>query len=109
MAGIGIPMVEAGILASVIVLGALVAASVRLPRAGALVLVAPFGLPHGHAHGTEMAGGAAGYAMGFLLATALLHGAGVVLGSPSPGYRRVGLRIAGAAAATAASAALLIR
>lgn len=108
MGGIEIAMVESGILASVIVLGALLAAAVTLPRTVALPLVALFGLLHGHAHGTEMAGGAVGYAAGFLLATALLHAAGVVLAAPSPGWRRAGLRIAGAAAAAVASATLLI-
>ncbi|MBU8539645.1 HupE/UreJ family protein [Falsiroseomonas tokyonensis] len=77
-AGLGLPMVEAGILASVIILGALVAASARVSLALAVPLVALFGLLHGHAHGTELAGaGAFPYAAGFLIATALLHGLGV--------------------------------
>ncbi len=77
--GVGLPMVEAGILASVIILGALVAASARLSLAVAVPLVAVFGLLHGHAHGTELGGeGALGYAAGFILATAALHAAGVL-------------------------------
>jgi urease accessory protein len=77
--GLGLPMVEAGILASVIVLGALVAASARLSMVVAVPLVALFGLLHGHAHGTELAGqGAVAYAAGFLAATAALHGLGVL-------------------------------
>ncbi|WP_439596048.1 HupE/UreJ family protein [Falsiroseomonas sp.] len=77
-AGIGLPMVEAGILASVIILGALVAASARVSLALAVPLVAVFGLLHGHAHGTELEGaGAFPYAAGFLVATAALHGLGV--------------------------------
>ncbi|MDO9500863.1 HupE/UreJ family protein [Falsiroseomonas sp.] len=76
--GFGLPMVEAGILASVIILGALVAAAARFPLAIAVPLVAVFGLLHGHAHGTEMAGaGALGYAAGFILATTALHAAGL--------------------------------
>lgn len=76
--GFGLPMVEAGILASVIILGVLVAASARLSLAIAVSLVAVFGLLHGHAHGTELGGqGALGYALGFILATAALHGLGV--------------------------------
>ncbi|MGK7864310.1 HupE/UreJ family protein [Falsiroseomonas sp. E2-1-a4] len=76
--GFGLPMVEAGILASVIILGALVAAAARFPLAFAVPLVAIFGLLHGHAHGTEMGGqGALGYVAGFILATAALHAAGV--------------------------------
>lgn len=76
--GFGLPMVEAGILASVIILGALVAAAARFPLVVAVPLVAVFGLLHGHAHGTEMVGqGALGYAAGFILATAALHGLGL--------------------------------
>ncbi|NKE46654.1 HupE/UreJ family protein [Roseomonas frigidaquae] len=76
--GIGLPMVEAGILASVIILGALVAAAARFPLAAAVPLVAVFGLLHGHAHGTELGGqGALGYAAGFIVATAALHALGV--------------------------------
>lgn len=80
MAGTGLPMMEAGILGTVIILGALVATAARLPLATALALVAAFGLLHGNAHGLELAEGtgAIGYALGFLAATAALHGAGVL-------------------------------
>ena len=80
LGGTGFPMMEAGILASVIILGALVASSARLSLVAALPLVAAFGLLHGNAHGLELADGtgAFGYALGFLAATAALHGAGVV-------------------------------
>ncbi|NKC30061.1 HupE/UreJ family protein [Falsiroseomonas selenitidurans] len=80
MAGTGLPMMEAGILASVIILGALVAGATRLPLRVGLPLVAAFGLLHGNAHGLELAAGtgAPGYALGFLLATAALHGAGLL-------------------------------
>ncbi|WP_149538385.1 HupE/UreJ family protein [Siccirubricoccus phaeus] len=97
MAGIAIPGVEAGILASLIVLGALAALALRLPLAVLAGIAAFFGLLHGVAHGAELAGGAA--ALGFLLATAALHAAGVALGS---------LRAARwAGAATAAAGVLL--
>ena len=100
IAGIGLPMVEAGILASVIVLGALVAASARVRLAIAVPLVAVFGLLHGHAHGAELAAGigAAGYAFGFLAATATLHAIGV-LGAltASDGTSRNVVRAAGGA------------
>jgi urease accessory protein len=109
LAGIGLPMVEAGILASVIVLGALVGAAARLPAALALPMVAAFGLLHGHAHGTEAAGGAAGYALGFLVATALLHAAGAVAATRlAGGAGRIALRVAGGSgAALVAGIALL--
>ncbi|WP_372621143.1 HupE/UreJ family protein [Falsiroseomonas sp.] len=109
MAGVVLPLVEAGILASIIVLGALVAAWASLPAAAALSLGAVFGLLHGHAHGTEMAGDALGYAAGFLVATASLHGAGLLLTLRAGlGEPRHALRIAGAAASVVAGGALLL-
>jgi urease accessory protein len=96
--GVGLPLVEAGILASVIVLGALVAASARLPLAAAMPLVALFGLLHGHAHGTELAAqGAVAYAAGFLAATAALHGLGILAAWQVAS--RLVLRLAGGAMA----------
>ena len=79
--GTGLPGVEAGILASVLVLGVLIAASAELPLAAAAALVAAFALFHGHAHGSEMPLTHSGiaYGAGFCLATALLHGMGVAL------------------------------
>jgi urease accessory protein len=80
--GIAIPFVEAGILASIFVLGVLIAAAVKAPLAVSSLVVATFAVFHGHAHGTEMPTsiGAASYAAGFALATALLHLAGMGLG-----------------------------
>ena len=67
IAGVSIPMVEPGILASVIVLGLLVLAAAQLPVALGGALVAVFALMHGHAHGAGLpAQAAAGtYAAGF--------------------------------------------
>lgn len=100
-AGLPFTTAEPAILASVIVLGALVAAAVRVPLAGLAVMAAVFGAAHGWAHGAE--GPAAGsemlaYAAGFAVATALLHGAGIlaVRAVTAPA-----LRIAGAATAAA--------
>ncbi|MBP0495860.1 HupE/UreJ family protein [Roseomonas sp. SG15] len=110
MAGIGLPMVEAGIAGSVIVLGALVALAVRPPLAVALGLSALFGLVHGHAHGAEMLPGAAaaGYAAGFLLATAGLHALGLAIGSARmPGFRTVA-RVAGAGGVALMTAFLVL-
>ncbi len=82
MAGVSIPFVEQGIIASVLLLGVLVAASVRLPVVASAILVGLFALFHGHAHGTEMPVTASGFAYGagFLAATTLLHAAGLGLG-----------------------------
>src|SRR6266481_1506857 len=82
MAGVPVPFVELGIAASVIVLGAVVAFARRAPVAVAVGLVGVFAIFHGHAHGTEMPLDATSgaYAAGFMLATALLHAAGIALG-----------------------------
>ncbi|WP_445679869.1 HupE/UreJ family protein [Radicibacter daui] len=82
MAGIAVPYVEVGIALSVIVLGGVVALGLKAPTAVAMAVVGLFALFHGHAHGAEMPEDAAGvaYGMGFMLATALLHAAGLGLG-----------------------------
>jgi urease accessory protein len=82
MLGIPVPLVELGIALSVIVLGAVVALGVKAPLAIAMGLVGLFAIFHGHAHGTEMPLDASGgaYGAGFVLATALLHVAGIALG-----------------------------
>jgi urease accessory protein len=82
IAGVELPLVEFGIAASVVVLGAIVAFKIKAPLAVAMGLVGAFAVFHGHAHGTEMPPDALGaaYAAGFLLATALLHAGGIALG-----------------------------
>ncbi|ARQ62469.1 UNVERIFIED_ORG: urease accessory protein [Rhizobium etli] len=82
VAGVNVPFVEIGIAFSVIVLGTVVALNVRAPLAAALGMVGFFAIFHGHAHGAEMPEDAAGaaYAAGFMIATALLHVAGLSLG-----------------------------
>lgn len=82
IAGVNLPFVETGIALSVIVLGAVVALNMRASTAVAMGIVGLFAIFHGHAHGAEMpenAGGAA-YAAGFMIATALLHAAGLGIG-----------------------------
>ena len=82
MLGISLPFVEPGIVLSVLLLGVLIAASVRLPLLLSSSMVGLFALWHGHAHGAEMPELASGigYALGFMLATALLHAIGIVSG-----------------------------
>lgn len=104
--GIALPLVEPAILASVVVLGLLVAVMARLPLAAGAVLVVVFALFHGHAHGTEaVSGDAASYVVGFVLATAVLHllgiGVGRICGARSPALVR-------AAGATIALAGLVL-
>lgn len=80
--GVNIPFVETGIALSVVVLGAIVALNVKAPLAATLGIIGLFAIFHGHAHGAEMPENAAGaaYAAGFMIATALLHAAGLTLG-----------------------------
>jgi urease accessory protein len=112
MAGIGIVGVEIGIAASVIVLGAIVALGVKPPVAIAMGIVALFAIFHGHSHGTEMPLDVAGvaYAAGFMLATALLHVAGIALGMTigriGDAYGRLGYRVSGGLVALAGFAIL---
>jgi urease accessory protein len=82
LAQIALPFVEPGILASVIVLGLMVALAVDLPLWGGAALISVFALLHGHAHGTEVAHNLNGleYVAGFALATGLLHAVGIGAG-----------------------------
>lgn len=74
------PGVEAGILASVAVLGLLVAAARRIAAPLGAALVAACALCHGLAHGAELPlAGTAGL-VGFAAGTALLHVLGLVVG-----------------------------
>jgi urease accessory protein len=81
-AAISIPFVESGIVASVLILGVLIAAAIRLPLLLSVLLVGTFALFHGHAHGAEMAHTytALTYGLGFLLTTAVLHLIGISIG-----------------------------
>jgi urease accessory protein len=82
MLGIGLPFVEQGIVLSVLLLGVLIAASVRLPLWLSCAIVGLFALWHGHAHGSELPALLSGlpYISGFMLTTALLNVVGVVSG-----------------------------
>jgi urease accessory protein len=82
IAGLPIPAVEAGIAASAIVLGVMVALMVQAPLAVAAVVVGAFAVFHGHAHGTELpaTANALTYSAGFVMATGLLHLVGIGFG-----------------------------
>ena len=102
MAGVPVPMVETGILLSVLLLGVLIAAAVRLPLAASMAVVGLFAIFHGHAHGSEIPVAASGlaYGLGFVLATAVLHGCGLGLGLlAQKKFTAPALRFAGAAIA----------
>ena len=79
VAAIPLPFIEGGILMSLLVLGVLIAAAIRLPLLVSLATVGLFALFHGYAHGAEMPHSASGltYALGFMLSTAALHLTGI--------------------------------
>lgn len=81
--GIPMPAVEIGIAASGLVLGLMVALWVKAPIWVATVLVGIFAVFHGHAHGTELpeASNPIAYAVGFVIATGVLHITGIAFGA----------------------------
>ncbi len=80
--GIPLPFTEVGIATSAIVLGLMVALAARPPLWIAAVLVGAFAVFHGHAHGAELPPGAdaVAYSAGFVVATGMLHLAGIAFG-----------------------------
>jgi len=81
LAGISLPFVEPVIAASVVVIGLLALVALQVPTAVGMAMVGFFALFHGYAHGGELGeAGAWQFGVGFAIATALLHAAGVGLG-----------------------------
>lgn len=91
MTGIALPHIELGIAGSVFVLGLAIALAWKAPELIALVLIAVFAVFHGFAHGVELphAVDPASYAIGFVVATGLIHivgiGIGLILARPWQG------------------------
>jgi len=81
--GFPLPGVEIGIALSAIVLGVLVVIELRPAPWIAAMIVACFAVFHGHAHGRELPQGtnALLYSFGFVVATGLLHAAGILVGA----------------------------
>ncbi|RJP64015.1 MAG: urease accessory protein UreJ [Comamonadaceae bacterium] len=77
-AGVAFPAIEPMIAASMLVVGLLLAAQVKLPEATGAVLVGAFALFHGAAHGQELVDGSA--LAGMVLGTAVLHSVGIAMG-----------------------------
>ena len=88
MLGIPVNGIEAGIALSILALGLAIAFAWRPAEWIALCLIALFALCHGYAHGAELprAADPADYAIGFVLATGMIHlfGIGVGLGLNKP-------------------------
>jgi len=82
VAGIDIPFVEPIIALTGIALGVLVALAARPPLWLAALLVGIFAVFHGYAHGRELpdAADAVAFAVGFVIATGLLHLTGILIG-----------------------------
>lgn len=101
--GLQVPLIETGIAGSVLALGLLVALAVRPPLAVAAGLTALFALSHGVAHGLELPvlSSPWGYAAGFVVATAALHGMGYAMARNVPQVAAPLVRLAGAASALA--------
>jgi len=106
--GVALPWVEAGIVASVVILGAVVALGLRPSLAVSAVLVGVFALFHGHAHGTELpaAGSALMYGVGFVAATLVLHALGMGIGVAAK--RPLAMRYAGGVIAAAGLVLLIV-
>ena len=99
----GMPLlfVEPVILASVVFLGIGVALALPVPTVAVAALVGFFAFFHGHAHGGELGDATAWeYAVGFVVATIVLHAAGIGAGYALNRFGAKALtRIAGAATA----------
>jgi urease accessory protein len=82
MAGLPLPGVETGIAVSVLVLGLAIAAVWRPVEPVPLILIAVFAVFHGYAHGAELPAAAdpAAYAVGFVVATGMIHILGIAIG-----------------------------
>lgn len=81
--GIGVPLVEPGILLSVVILGLMTLAcgeqqSSTFTRIS-LLCIALFAVLHGYAHATEASGHIGAYLAGFMASTAILHSLGVLM------------------------------
>ena len=99
--GLALPALEGGIAASVFALGLAVALAVRPPLWAAVAATALFAMFHGVAHGLELPAMSSpwGYALGFVGATAALHGAGYAVVRFLPTAAAPIVRIAGALSA----------
>lgn len=109
--GFQLPLVEAMIAASVVVLGALAAYGTSLRLGFILPVIGGFALFHGFAHGAEMPADVSGfeYAMGFISATALLHATALAafVASAHIWSSKHFTRVAGAAVALAGAGLVL--
>ncbi len=109
-AGPPLVMVEIGVLGSLSLLGAAILLDWRPGLAVAAIPVAMIGALHGYAHAVELPAAAApaGYAVGFLAATALLLGTGMMVAWASQALRRPQALRAGGGAIAASGLLLFV-
>jgi len=91
------PAFDQGAAATLVALGLLIGAAIRLPVGAGMALAAAFAVFHGYAHGAELAPGQAflTYGTGFVLTSAGLHLAGIGLGRGSARLSANGPRLLG--------------
>jgi urease accessory protein len=102
-AGVPLPLVQPGILGSVMVFGLLIALDSRLPTAAGMAIVGTFAVFHGYAHAVEMPAHAhlAIFGSGMVVGTVALHAIGIGLGRASNRFPAAALRALGAGIAAA--------
>ncbi|HEY4249568.1 MAG TPA: HupE/UreJ family protein [Roseomonas sp.] len=108
--GIALPGIEYGIALSVAAAGLALALALPIPTIAALAATAAFGFCHGMAHGLELPEAASplGFSAGFLIGTALLHGAGLAAGLATRTGTGLTLSRAGGVAVAAAGLVMLV-
>ena len=106
-AGVEIQALEILVAASVVTLGFLLFAGMQISALSGALISGAAGFVHGYAHGVEMPSdvGVALFFAGFLLATALLHGVGLLVSPQLNGYLR---QLAGGFVAACGSYLLLL-
>lgn len=111
MQGVNVPYLEHGVSLSVVLFGLMLIVATRpMPPAIGLGLIAIASSLHGLAHGSETPeSGFAGYAVGFLLTTAVLHIGGVGIGLAIRRWlgRRSGVALGGLGTALSAAGVYL--
>lgn len=111
MNGVALPGVELVIAASVVALGFAVVLGLKPQIVLGAVLIALFGIAHGHAHGLEapQIGSDFVYVAGFVLTTLMLHGVGLALAmATQTRYAPTITRVLGGLAASAGIALAVI-
>jgi len=107
MSGRELPWLEIGVAGSVLVLGVAIALALRPSLVLSATLVAGFALLHGYSHGVELPADVSGltFAVGFIVATLVLHAIGIGLGLLA---NRVPVRYLARSAGAAIAAAGLV-